>query len=82
MLTRCILPTRVSILEYQEQAATSYSLYSGFISMQGTHECMIQHMQTMKVNGENLQHWQGECMCPSLSEVTLETWMQLRARRE
>ena len=43
-------------LNIKEQTATSYRLYSGLIWMQGTHEGIVRHMQTMQVNGEILQH--------------------------
>ena len=33
-----------------------YTMYSGFLYMQGTCECITRHMQTLQVNGENLQH--------------------------
>ena len=43
-------------LNIKEQSATSYRPHSVLIYMQGTRECIIQHVQTPQVNGEHLQH--------------------------
>ena len=39
----------------KEQTVTSYRPHSGLIWMQSTHECIIWHVQTLKVNGEILK---------------------------
>ena len=38
-------------LNINEQTASSYRPHSGLIWMQGTHECIIWHVQTLQVNG-------------------------------
>ena len=47
-------------LNIKEQSETSYRLHSWLMYMQGTCECVIQHVQSLQVNGEHLQHWQEE----------------------
>ena len=37
-------------LNIQKQTVTSYGWHGGFIYMQGTRACMIQHVKTMEVN--------------------------------
>ena len=44
-------------LNIKEQTATSYRSHSGLIWMQGTHECIIRHVQTLQMKGEHLQHF-------------------------
>ena len=43
-------------LNIQEQTEASNRLHSRFIYMQCTSECMIGHVRTVKVNGEDVQH--------------------------